>query len=479
MVKRLSAFLFALALCLSASAQSKNGHELNFKVNGIANRYVTLAFYLGDKSYIEDSAKADAAGKVTFKGEAKLDPGIYLLVVNKGKFIELLVNRDNQYFTLETDTADLIKNMKVKNSPDNTLFYEYLNFINTKQAQLKPLQDSLKIVADKKAIRAKMEKIDAEVKAYKNGIMEKQPNTFLAGIFRASWEPEVPESPKLANGRPDSTFPYRYFKGHFWDKFDFADERIIRTPILQNKIRTYLDRLTPQTPDSLIISAKLIGDKSKANKDVFKFVINHITNYYESSKTMCFDAVFVFMAQEYYLTKQCYWVDSTQLAKVIDRVNILKYVRCGDTALELTLPDTTGKDIKLSTVEADYTILYFWDPTCGHCKKETPYLVDFMNRAKGKGIKVYAVGSGGTTDEWKKIIREFKMDFVNVYDELGYRKFYDIYATPVIYLLDKRKVIRAKRLDVPALEDFLKNQYKISLPPTTMPPLKKDERDTH
>lgn len=487
MVKRLSLFVLLSTFFFSAKAQGPKGYELTFKVNGLKDQYVTLAFYLGDKQYIEDSAKVDTNGKVVFKGDTKLEPGIYIYVASKTKFFEFLVNRDNQVFTMETDTAQMVKNMKIKNSPDNRLFYEYLTMLNTKQAELKPIQDKFKKFSKEgpkdsaEVYRKKQDAIDKDVKDYKNRIMAEQPNTFLAGIFRASWEPEIPPAPKGPDGKPiDPEFNYHYVKTHYWDKFDFSDERIIRTPMLQSKIRTYLDRLTPQAPDSLMISAKVIGDKSKANKDVFKFTINYITNYYESSKTMGFDGVFVFMAEEYYLPvpSPAYWVDSAQMVKVKERVNILKYLLLGKPALDLNLPDTTGKEIRLSTVQADYTILFFWDPTCGHCKKETPFLVDFYKRAKGKGIKIYAIGSGGTKDEWKKMIREFKMDFVNVYDELGYRKFYDIYATPVIYLLDKNKIIRAKRLDVPQLEDFMKNQYKITLPPSTLPKAK-DEPEKH
>jgi peroxiredoxin len=300
--------------------------------------------------------------------------------------------------------------------------------------------------------------------------MATNPKSFLGVVFNASWEPEVPPNPNPK----DSTFAYRYYKSHFWDKFPFDDKRVIRTPILQSKIRQYLDRLTPQTPDSINVSATLISEKSAANPDVFHFVVNYITNYYETSKTMGFDAVFVHMAKKYYVTKRATWIDSAQYEKIKERVIILEPILIGKPALELTLPDTTGKDIKLSSLKSDYTIIFFWDPTCGHCKKELPKLLDFYKRAAGKGIEVYAVASGGTKEDWKKLIREYGMKWVNVYDELGYRKFYDVQTTPMMYMLDKGKIIRAKRLDTPQLQDFLEKQYKMKLAPTTLPSFHKD-----
>lgn len=485
MAKRLFAAIVLSLFISSAFAQTK-GHNLTFKIKGIKDEYVRLAFYLGDKQYVEDSAKADANGTVVFKGEDALEPGIYIIAYTKtNKYFEFLLNSTGQDFTLETDTVEPIKHMKVKNSPDNRLFYEYLTYVNGKQDQIKPFQDKYKKFSKEgpkdsaEVYRKKLEVIDKEVKDYKTRIMAAEPGTFLATIFNASWEPDIPPAPKLANGRTDSTFAYRYFKGHFWDKFPFGDKRVIRTPVLQSKIRQYLDRLTPQTPDSINISATLISEKSAADPDVFHFVVNYITNSYETSKTMGFDAVFVHMAKKYYVTKRATWIDSTQYEKIKERTIILEPILIGKPALELNLPDTTGKDIRLSTVKGDYVILFFWDPTCGHCKKEAPKLVDFYKRAKDKGIEVYGVASGGTKEDWKKEIREFGMNWVNVYDEIGYRKFYDVQTTPMIYLLDKGKIIRAKKLDTPQLQDFLEKQYKLKFAPSTLPTFHTKDADSH
>jgi hypothetical protein len=67
------------------------------------------------------------------------------------------------------------------------------------------------------------------------------------------------------------------------------------------------------------------------------------------------------------------------------------------------------------------------------------------------------------------------MKWINVYDELGYRKYYDVQTTPMIYLLDKGKIIRAKKLDSPQLNDFLVKQYKLKIPPSTLPKTKDDD----
>jgi hypothetical protein len=50
------------------------------------------------------------------------------------------------------------------------------------------------------------------------------------------------------------------------------------------------------------------------------------------------------------------------------------------------------------------------------------------------------------------------LDWINVYDGVHYNNLkdkYDIYSTPVIYILDKDKKIKAKRIDVDQIKTIL------------------------
>ena len=75
---------------------------------------------------------------------------------------------------------------------------------------------------------------------------------------------------------------------------DFNDERMIRTPqyIFYDKINQYLNKLTAQHPDSINAAADLLVEKARNNKEVFKYIVHHITSTYEQSKIMGMDAVF-------------------------------------------------------------------------------------------------------------------------------------------------------------------------------------------
>lgn len=460
-MKHLFKTFLATAILISSTAfagtPTPTGCNIKITSKGLKEGSMCLlACYYGDKNYIKDSAKANAKGEVVFAAAEKYPQGIYLFVPPNKKYFDFVMD-DIQNFTLETDTTDYIKTMKVKGSEENKFFYEYQSFMGTKQKQREPLlelykkvknnKDSTKLVSDKIAV------IDKEVIDYKLNFIKNNPKTFVAKLFKAMEEPVVPEAPILPSGQKDSTFGYRYYKSHFFDNVDFSDDRLLRTPIFHNKIKQYLDKLTPQTPDSISISTDYLMEKGRANEEVFKYLVNWITYTYESSQIMGMDAVFVHIVLKYHAKQQTPWVDSTQLYKVIQRAQTLNPLLIGKKAPGIIMQDSLGKDVSLYDVKSKYTIVVFWDHGCGHCKKEIPKLADLYHKIKGKGVQVYAVETEENPAEWKKFIKEHQLDWINVnqpdqYKRAVTKKIYDIYSTPVIYLLDENKVIKAKRIDV-------------------------------
>jgi peroxiredoxin len=109
--------------------------------------------------------------------------------------------------------------------------------------------------------------------------------------------------------------------------------------------------------------------------------------------------------------------------------------------------------------------MIFWDPNCGHCQKELPKLRDLYNeKSKTLDFGVYAVCTQTDPTVLKNFLKNNQLPFINVYDprnESNFRKLYDIYSTPVVYLLDENKKIIAKRLGVEQIADFIENYNRI------------------
>jgi thiol-disulfide isomerase/thioredoxin len=457
---------------------SKTGkaYSIKVKINGLQDSTCFLASYYAEYQSIQDTARADKNGTLVFNGKKKLESGMYMVVKNKRKLFDFLVLDSDQHFALETDTIDYNGHMKVTGSAENKLFFEYLNWLGKKQMEAEKCRKRLKEIKSSNKdsatiIENSLSGMDKEVKAYMNDFMQKNSGTFTSKFFKATLDIEIPPAPLLPIGRRDTTFGYRYYKAHFFDNIDLADERLLRTPVYTPKLKQYFETMVLQTPDSIIAEGDMIISKASGNKETFKYCVGYMTYTYEISKVMGFDAIFVHEALTYYKTGKAFWTDEKQTKKIVAKATQLDSVLLGRKAPNLIMQDSLVglspdfNTYSLNNLKSKYTILYFWDPDCGHCQKETPKLHEFYKKIQPKyQIEVYAVGVVSELGPWRKYIREKKLSWINVVDAFNkthYKHIYDVYSTPVMYILDENKIIIAKRLDTDQIEEFLDRYEKM------------------
>lgn len=436
----------------------QEGYDIKIQFKNVKNQNVYLAHHFGKKQFVKDTAKVSATGFAQFKSDKFISGGLYLIVLESKNYFEIILNE--KPFEIAVDTTDMLNKVSFKNSKENEVFFQDLKFIQTIRKEANQLSEKKKQLQASKQKTSDIDKalkaIGTRVKNYRAGLMQQNPNTFYTKLIQASTEVEVPDPPKNADGTIDSTFQYKYYKKHYLDGVDFSDSRLLNTPILHNKMTYYLDKLTVQIPDSISKEIKWIVDKKvKNNQDVFKYVVNHATSTYEKSKVVGMDAVFVEMAETYYNTGKVYWAEDSILRKIKDRARSLKPLLIGKTAPNMTLKDKDGNWQEMHKIDKDITILYFWEPDCGHCKKATPKLKEFWDKYKEESVMIYAACTEVEKEKWLKYIKDNELDWINVGDfELRnyFREHYDIYSTPVIYLLNKDKVIKVKKIAVEQLD---------------------------
>jgi peroxiredoxin len=464
--KALSTFILLFS-SQAFSASDTAGYEIKIVMKKLEEgKKIELCYYYGEKQYIKDSARINSKGEAIFKGKEKLPQGFYLIVPPNKSYYDFLVE-ETQHFTLETDTSDYINKMKIKGSPENQLFFDYQKFMLKKQKDAEPLRDKYKTVSKGnkdsiKLLQDQLNKIGEEVKAHQNELMTNNPKSFVTKFLKALEEPVIPENPPLLpDGKKDSTFAYRYFKAHYFDNFDMADDRMLRTPIFHNFMKRYIDKLTVPLPDSISKSCDDLILRTKPNKEMFKYMVIYLTYTYETSPYMGMDAVFVHLVENYYTKGQAYWVDSAQQAKIWNAAISAKPLLIGKQAPSLNLKDSTGKYISLYDVKSKYTVVVFWDHGCGHCKKAIPILSHLYDSILHKrGLEVYAVETENNPAEWKKFIKEHDIKWINVHETDEYylafaKRSYNVTSTPLIYVLDENKAIRAKKVDANQISSIM------------------------
>ena len=472
---RLSFVLSFLSfILLSASAVAKDGYKININFTDVeADAKVFLCHYYGKGGTVfKDDSVTLKNGSGLIQSSKKIEGGIYLLLfADQSANMELILqNGDN--FSLTTTKKDFVSNLKLKGKSENNLFYGYQRFLIDYGKGFNKLKDAYAKAGNKQdsvAIGEQMSKKGKELINYRKGVIKTQPKAFLASLFRALAEPEVPEYkdwPLNDEGKKDSTFPSRYYQQHYWDGYDFQDDRLIFTPMYEPKLKNYMDRWVVPIPDTVMVACDALLKKAEGADETFKYTLWYLTRWAETSKIMGMEEVFVYLVEEYYIGGKATWLKPEQLQKYIKRAEDIAPNMIGKPAMDIRVRNMANQVTPLSSVSAKYTLLVFFEADCGHCKKELPKLDSLYKSELYKyGLKIFAVESSNEVDKWKKLVKDLNLKFgwMHVYDpdrSTNFRKFYDVYVTPTIYLLDENKTIIGRRVNHSNVLDVIKNHEK-------------------
>jgi len=472
---RLISLLVVLMIFSTVNAQKYN---IKIKVKGITDTVAYLGNYYGSKKYAIDTARIDNKGNLVFKGDKKLDGGMYIVLFPSRNmaFFEMLIG-DDQEFSIETDTTDFFqKNLKTKGSLANSEFYKFQKQLNSIGKKLHNLQTELKAHGENKDSTDVLKKQLSDLGKEREKLLEETSNKTksktMKTIINLMREVQIPEFdiPKTVANKDSvkRVKSYEYYKAHYWDGVDLSDSTILRTPMFEPKLKRYMTQTILQQPDTVIKEGEALISKTGGKGQVFRYLVVYMLDYNNSSKLMGMDKVFVEIANKYYSTGKATWADSALLAKVSERATKMAPNLVGNQAPDLQrLESWDHKYYTLYDLKHDYIVIVFWEPHCGHCKKEIPKLHNVYTKLKAEGVdvEVMAIYTQVDREPWEKFIKEKEIDdWINVYDKYqfsNFRNLYDVYATPTIYVLDKDKKIIAKRLGSEQVEKFLLNLEKI------------------
>ncbi len=460
-----SIFIITILVLFYSTLLAKEGYDIKIKVDGYNDSTLLLTSYFGEKIKLIDTSYSTKPGYFIFKGDQKLPGGIYMAVSeSKKKLFEFIISA-NQDFSLSTDTVNYALNMKVKGSQENEIFYSYLRYNEKQFSNSKIIAkkiDSLKLLeletGDLDYIR---DSINKESIKYKINIIEDNKGMFVSNLLNSMRDIEIPDSVRTSS---DSTSSYKYYKKHFWDYTDISDSCLIRSPVYMRKIKQYFEQVVVFNPDSVIVAIDTVISKSRPSKEVVGYLVWHFISEYQNPKFMGFDKVFVHLVDNYFSKEDISNTTESILTSLQERADKIRPILLNMPAPELLLIDSIGTLVSFRGIKSDYTILFFWDSDCGICGKEVAELQKTYAKPE-YDIEVYAINVNGDLEKWKKAIREKKVPGINVNGTRSatedFHDLYDIYGTPVIYVLDKDKNIIAKRIGADKLEGFIDNYEKL------------------
>ena len=406
--------------------------------NAESGTKVILQKYSGLKQLKTDSLQVEVNTEMNFGKDKPLLPGMYSITNDKKLLANFFIsNPEFDSFTISLDIENPAQTLVFAGSPENQAFIDYLRFLNANQQ--------------------KGEQAEMVIRQKGKELQKQFPGTMLALFIKSLSQSEIPEPAITVANKQEYT--YYYMANHFFDNIDFSDSRLLKTPILEQKLGSYFRQIAPPVADSIKIRVTEVLAKARANDEVYNWAVKYLYQLYRESPIQDNSQVYNFIGEQFILNEPKRWNDTAFVEKVRERVANAKLNPVGAIATNLKLQTPEGKTSDLYSIEASKTILLFFNPGCEACHAVTEELFAIYQQYKAKGIQVYAVYTDRNTEEWKNYISAKGLDWINVFDPTGEEEIdrkYDIFAIPLIYMLDKDKKILAKDIPVNQLNTYLK-----------------------
>lgn len=477
-MKRLCAFAGMIFMLLATYGQ---GYRIELSAKGMAHDTVILGEYFTSRMIPKDTVVLDNKGHGIFEGPDAFKGGLYLIYFDQNYFFDFLLD-DQQQLSITTDTSDFIGKTSFKQSPNNDRFWEYKQLLKESRERASLLRKELsqaEQAADSARIQEQLNALDSHMEQFYSDLVSSSPDLFVSTFLAATRDPVPPEDILTGSPREIDSIRYMYYVRHYLDHFDVSDVRLLHTPLFDNKVKTYISRVVPQHPDSLKQAVDFLIAQSRADEEIFRYMLITLFNHFAESKFMGMDAVYFHIAENYYIPEAT-WSNAAFLEKLKENLEANKPTLIGETApnipmrkippehFQMAALDSAikndphiGENFFIHDVQARYTILYFWEGDCGHCKTSTPALYEVYQRLKEKGVEVisvHVINSVEGKNIWVDFINEHQMyDWINCWSPYSndFRKIYNLQSFPQLFIMDASKKIIAKKVSPEQAEDII------------------------
>ncbi len=499
-MKIIFAGLTALILIFfSSTIHAKQAYTLKGKAVHMAGRKVELLDFYADKNRVVSSTTVDKNGLFQFPFTDDSPVGMYRLRFAKGRNVDVIYNRKDIEISISKPNVQagrysLTDGIDILSSGDNRLYYSFLQTLDMRRKrtfhlnQLKllypPAKDKISDnnttgVTEAELFRGQIEielgNMHQRFEAYIQQLIDNNPGSYAAKIIKTMKTPVLTVD-VTGEGRRE------WIREHFWDRVDLSDATLLHSQVIPSKIFEYLSlyndkRLKREEQEMALIEA--VDDilfRAQADETVFSVVLDIVTRRFERSE---YELVLTYITENYILSDSgCEdseaVVSADRAGELRDKVETIKRMAIGNMAPEIDLPQqgifdvtvaegivvpVSTSQMKLSNINAEYTLVLFWASWCPHCPSLLSAVKEIYDEYRDKGLEVLAISIDKERTAWQDAISKRQYRWINYSELTGWEgeaaKEYGVWSTPRMYLLDREKRIIAKPASVKELRESI------------------------
>lgn len=427
------------------------GQDIVGQLEELKNKSVVLEAFDGLSSYPVDSTKTDPKGKFKLSYTTS-NQGMGLLKTEGGESILLVLEPEDIHLT-GTNASDYTQ-LNFLKGKENKQFLTYVNNQPIRDQSYSAWSYLAKLYQDNELLKdQKLAKsaIDTEIKRLKN-----EEASFLAQLPESSYikwyipvRKLLSSVAQVAQYRPEEIPATR----QALQNLDYADERLYTSGLLKDALENHvwfienssgaLDQVFADLNESIdLMLAQLIHDEAKYNT-----LTEYLFNLLEKRS--------LFTSAEHLALKVLNEQSCSLNDDVAKQLESYRQMKKGNTAPDIRFGQYTYfpegmKAASLKEIDATYKVVVFAAGWCGHCREQTPQLVEHYTTWKDKAVEVVLVSLDENTTDFANFTGA--LPFVSTTTLMKWdtkaAQDYHIYATPSYFLLDKdlKIILKPKNL---------------------------------
>ncbi len=452
MKKKLFVVLFIFASIVSLSQE----HKINGTITGLENKSLYLLQLMGEKRTVVDTAQTDITGAFVFNMPKEREAGMYMIINEPGKAIELIYNNEDiQFVTSGFGSSD---DIQVVSSIENLIYYDYLNVKGINLYKLDVLKSLLSNYPPDDDFYSEALKqyslLQNRIITRVDELINNNPLTLASRYLKT-------DKPTFANHMLSDNDQNIYLKQHYFDDIDFNDTMLIRSTFLTSKVVSYLSlyqmnvNSQAELEDNMLIGVDSVLYHAQVNQEIYEFLIDFLIHGFES---IGFEKGLEHIANASTLDQFC--ENTERKLKLENKLELIKKLAIGQPAPNFTTKDINGNQVVLNEINANKTILVFWASWCPHCDEIMPVINSYYDG--GKNFEVIAISIDESEKDLMNSLAETSYNWINIAELKGWNgdivEEYGIVATPSIFVLDKNKIIIGKPIGKKELDSFLSQE---------------------
>ncbi|MBN1596987.1 MAG: redoxin domain-containing protein [Bacteroidales bacterium] len=443
--------------------------NININAGPFKDHYITLGYYHGIKTYFKDSIYINNTGYADYR--TTLHDGLYFIVLPDSSVHEIMISEASEY-SVQVMQERLKSSIIISGSISAEAYNNYLHEAEKIYTEIDSLKKAVieKTVkgSEKSRIFKEVKILESNVDKLKNRYALKYKGTLAGNYLQSQISVAVPGFEEYHDSESYDSIKWflslNYYKENYLKNIIWEDERLIYTPVIDQKTNMYLNRIVRQNTIEITQAIDNILSNIK-NQEMKKYVLKLLTDkYYSDKHTPLSEYAYIYLIKNYYFTGYAPWISNDEMEFLNQEYNKVKPTILHEKAPDFKIFESLSNKSQLDSINAHYTVIIFWDFNCSFCRKVIEQLKKLSVKYQYLDIAYVTVYTGNETDKWKQYAKStFPRNWFNTYQTSDQRiaDWYNISLTPTLFLLNNKKAIQDKNLTVTELDSiFLKELQK-------------------